>query len=192
MLILGSGSPRRKEILHHFSLPFATASPSFDEDSVPFNGDPVDYVLTLSKGKVESLQQNFPDEPILGADTVVYFEGKLFGKPKNEQEAFSFLSQMSGKWHSVFTGMTLRKKNEEYQEFEEAKVLFNSLTEKQIQKYLSKLNWRDKAGGYAIQAAGGLIVRRIDGCYYNVMGLPVNALHLLLQSIGIDLWDFLK
>lgn len=191
-LILGSQSPRRKEILGYFSLPFEQATPLFDEDSIPFHGNPAKHVCELSHGKAQSLHHLFPKAIILTADTIVFQEGKLYGKPRNEKEAFEILSQLAGKWHSVFTGLTLRQDDREFHRFEETRVLFNPLTPEQVRHYQAKLHCTDKAGGYAIQMAGGLIVNRIEGCYYNVMGLPVNSVRHLLLQIGIDLWDYLK
>ncbi len=90
-LVLGSQSPRRKEILQSFSIPFTQASPPFDEEAVPFNGNPEDYVCTLSKGKGQSLLSQFPESVILTADTIVFREGKVYGKPKDKEDAFQTL-----------------------------------------------------------------------------------------------------
>lgn len=191
-IILGSQSPRRKEILGYFSLPFEQVTPSFDEESVPFEDNPTEYVCELSNGKALSLHHRFPDRIILTADTIVYWEGKIYGKPGNEQEAVQTLSHLAGKWHSVYSGVTLRYLDQEFHRFEETRVLFNSLTPNQIHMYQTKLHCADKAGGYAIQNAGGIIVNRIEGCYYNVMGLPINSVRELLLCAGIDLWEYLK
>lgn len=191
-LILGSQSPRRKEILSYFSLPFEQFAPNFDEETLLFKGDPGEYVSSLSKGKAESLQMQYPEAIILTADTVVYREGKIYNKPKNEEEAFQALTELVGQWHSVFTGVTVNANNRSYQQWEETRVLFNPLTPDEIRHYHKKIHWADKAGGYAIQMGGGLIVRKIDGCYYNVMGLPINTVRALLQKVGIELWEYVK
>lgn len=191
-IILGSGSPRRKEILGYFSLPYQQVTSNFDENSIPFEDDPKRYVLELSLGKAEALVAKHPDDVILTADSVVYREGKVYGKPDDEEDAFRSLSSLNGHWHSVFTGVTLLQGGAVYQGVEETKVLFNHLTEEQIRHYHSRIHWQDKAGGYAIQMAGGLLVKRIDGCYYNVMGLPINTVRSLLGEVGIELWDYLK
>lgn len=191
-LILGSQSPRRKEILGYFTLPFEQATPPFDENSVPYNNDPVQYVCSIAKGKADSLSHLYPKAAIITADTTVWRSGKIYGKPASSEEALQFLSELVGQWHSVFTGVSIRYGNIHYTESEETRVLFNPLTPEQIRHYHTKLHWSDKAGGYAIQMAGGLIVRKIDGCFYNVMGLPINTLHSLLNKIGIELWEYLK
>lgn len=191
-LILGSQSPRRKEVLGYFNIPFQQVSPDYDEEAVPFQGNPTEYVRILSKGKADSIAHRYPDAIIITADTIVYRDGKIFGKPKDEHEAYSFLHELQGNWHSVFTGMTLRHKGKEFQEVEETKVLFNQLTEQQMRNYHRDLHFVDKAGGYMIQGAGGLIVKKIEGCYYNVVGFPINALYSVLRLAGIDLWQHLK
>lgn len=191
-IILGSGSPRRKEILNYFSLPYKQVASAFDEESVPFLDEPQRYVLELSLGKAEMLIKDYPDDIILTADTIVYREGKVYGKPGDVEQAYEALSSLVGHWHSVFTGVTIAKEGVIYQHAEETKVLFNHLTEQQIRLYHEKIHWQDKAGGYAIQMAGGLLVKRIDGCYYNVMGLPINTLRNLLKEVNIELWDYLK
>lgn len=190
-IILGSISPRRKEILSYFSLPFEQASPDYDEESIPYTGNPTDYVCQLSKGKADSLAHRFPDDIIITADTIVLMNGKIYGKPRNKQEGFQALSELSGNWHSVFTGVTVRKGPQEYSGAEETKVLFNQLTPEQIKWYHQQLHCEDKAGGYAIQQGGGIVIKKIDGCYYNVMGLPMNTLRELLGQVGIDLWHYL-
>lgn len=190
-LILGSNSPRRREILSYFKLPFEQVSPIFDEDIIPFDGIPNEYVSVLSKGKADSLSQRFPEAIILTADTIVFRDGKIYGKPQNAEEAFTSLSELVGRWHTVYTGVSVKKGDLEFHQVEATSVLFNPLTPDQIRHYLSRTAWADKSGGYAIQSAGGLIVNKIDGCYYNVMGLPLNTIHALLLKMGIDLWDYL-
>jgi septum formation protein len=191
-LILGSQSPRRREVLSFFNLPFKQVSPHFDEDSIPFNDNPQEYVKTLAKGKAHSLITQFPTSVILAADTIVYKQGKIYGKPRDEKEAFEYLKELSGQWHSVFTGLSIYSQGQDFQTLEETRVLFNELTEEQMQIYHHILEFADKAGGYMIQGAGSVIVKRIEGCYYNVVGLPVNALCSILRKVGINLWQHLK
>ena len=191
-IILGSESPRRKEILSYFSIPFTQAVSSFDEDSISFQGDPIAYTTTLAKEKGNALTLKYKNQPILTADTVVFIEGKIFNKPKNKEEAFSFLQELSNRWHSVFTAIALTYADQQQVKAEETKILFHSLTPDKINAYLDHVNFLDKAGGFAIQQSGGILVKRIDGCYYNVMGLPLTPLNELLHVIGIDLWHHLK
>lgn len=190
--ILGSQSSRRKEILNFFDLPFIQIASNFDEDSILFLENPKNYAQTLANEKAVSLAKRFPSSPILTADTIVYKDAKVYGKPKNKDEAYRFLRELSGGWHHVFTALALKKGDLLLQAVEETKVEFNSLNDEQIQLYHQKLDLSDKAGGYRVQGAGSLAIKSIQGCYYNVMGLPINSLQQLLKQIGIDLWDHLK
>lgn len=187
-LILGSQSPRRKEILGFFGIPFEVVSPAFVEEAVPFLGDPAAYVVEISKGKADSLASLYPKAVILTADSTVVCNGKVFNKPADEEEAYAFLNEFSGRWQSVFTGVTVRHGKEEHHGWEETRVLVNTLTPQQIRHFIESKLWVGKAGGYTIQAGGSLLVNQIAGCYYNVTGLPVNTVCDLLRRVGIDLW----
>ncbi len=191
-MILGSASPRRKEILQFFTIPFTTVPSHFDEEQIPFLGNPHDYVTLLAQSKAKCLTTQFPDEIIVCADTVVYLEGKVYNKPKDKAEGRKFLGELSGKWHEVATGICIAKGSQICCEAESTKILFNTLSNSQIEQYLTHFAYSDKAGGYAIQQGGGIIVKKIEGCYYNVMGLPLNTLSKLLASFDIDLWKHLK
>lgn len=191
-IILGSQSPRRKEILNYFNLPFKQMDPVFDEESVPFHGNPFTYVCQLAQGKANALACSLPSDAILiTADTIVFCNGKIYGKPKNKEEAFQSLQELSGKWHQVLTGVAVKKGDSLFTDAEETRVLFHSLSPNQIQKYQSKVHCEDKAGGYAIQNSGSMIVEKIEGAFHNVMGLPIHTLSKLLLKVDIDLWDYL-
>lgn len=190
-LILGSQSPRRKEILEHFSLPFIQIPSNFDESLIEYTGSPRDYAIRLSEEKARALSHQHPSSTVLTADTLVCLHDKLYGKPADEAEAFRFLSELSGHTHLVITAITVKTPDQEYSDAEETQVLFNTLSAKEISHYLKNVKWHDKAGGYAIQNAGAILVNRIEGCYYNVMGLPINTLRRLLSKVDIDLWDYL-
>ena len=191
-IILGSSSPRRREILNFFSIPFSQANPEFDEVQVSFNGDPVSFVKEVAHRKALSLIDRYPKDVILTADTVVYKKGRLFLKPESLEEAHAMLFDNYHKKHEVYTGICVVKKKECFLDVEKSTVLFNELTEPQIRSYLDTFSPLDKAGAYAIQKAGSLIVKRIEGCYYNIMGLPIQTAHRLLLKAGINLWDYLK
>ncbi|KAF3362044.1 hypothetical protein PHSC3_001355 [Chlamydiales bacterium STE3] len=191
-LILGSQSPRRKEILNYFSLPFEQISSKFDEESVAFDQDPAHYALQIAEGKANALSALYPEATILTADTVVFKAPHCYGKPQDEKQAFKMLKELHGNWHSVFTAVVLHYQHRTFSGVEETKVQFNSLSDTQIHQYIEALHWADKAGGYAIQLAGSLIVKKIEGCYYNVLGLPINVVASLLKKANIDLWDHLK
>lgn len=191
-LILGSCSPRRREILNFFSVPFKQVDSNFDESEVIFQKDPALFAKQVATRKAESLFERFPDEVILTADTVVYQGGRIFLKPQSIEEAHGMLRELSGKEHKVYTGVCVSKKNRSFSDAEETRVFFHELTEAQIRAYHNHFLPLDKAGGYAIQKGGSLIVKRIEGCYYNIMGLPIHTVRRLLLKAGIDLWDYLK
>lgn len=191
-IILGSSSPRREEILRFFSVPFVQISPPFEEDTILFEGNPSLYVETLAKEKANSLFSTHPDKLIITADTTVFYNGKIYNKPKDYLEAVSFLKELSGQWHSVFTGICMVSKGIFETQVEETKILFHTLQDEEIHQYLSHINFLDKAGSYAIQQGGAVIVKKIEGCYYNVMGLPLTPLRELLLKAGINLWHHLK
>lgn len=191
-IILGSSSPRRKEILDFFSLPFTVANPDFDEESITKDHDPAAFACLIAKQKALSISKTYKDDVILTADTVVHCKGTIFTKPLDEQSAYEMLSTLSGSWHSVFTGVCVMKNDQLFCLAEETKILFHPLSKKQIETYHDHFYFNDKAGGYAIQKGGSIIVKKIEGCYYNIMGLPLNTTRELLNKVGIDLWDFLK
>lgn len=188
-MILASRSPRRKEILSALGLDFQLLYPEFDESSVPFDSKkPFDYVCELASQKAFSIHGK-AQEIIISADTIVFCNEKIFGKPKDLDDAFSILEELCGKWHSVFTGVCVRKGEKAFSEYEKTEVFLNPLNAEQIKQFHRKINCLDKAGAYAIQGPGSLICQKIVGCYYNVMGLPVNTLATLLAKLGIDLWS---
>ncbi len=191
-IILGSQSPRRREILNFFSLPFRQINPDFDETQVLFHGDAASFASEVAKRKALCLNGRFPKEAILTADTVVHRQKRLFLKPESLEEAAAMLRELSGKEHQVYTGVCVAKGNDLFVEAEESRVFFHELTEPQIRSYIDTFAPLDKAGGYAVQKAGSLIVKRIEGCYYNIMGLPIHTVRRLLLKVGIDLWDYLK
>lgn len=190
-LILASTSPRRRQILGYFKLPFEIISPTFDEEAVPYETDPVVYAHRLSVGKAESVRKELPDRLILTADTVVFKDGRYFAKPRDRKEAKEFLQILSGQWHTVITSLTMVQGPRLYQEHGHTRVLFNPLSPLMIEKYLDTNEWTDKAGGYAIQGSPSLCIKRIEGCFYNAMGLPLNPLTSLLTRFDIDLWQYL-
>jgi septum formation protein len=191
-VILGSQSPRRKEILEFFSLPFTQVHSDYDEDLVAFSGDPAAFAKQVAFGKANALANLHPNAVILTADTVVYANNKLYLKPQTLPEARQMLREMAGKQHQVFTGVCVFFKNKYFIDAEKTHVEFLELTDDEIHMYTSIFSPLDKAGGYAIQKSGSLIVKRIEGCYYNVMGLPLQKVRQLLLNAGIDLWDYFK
>jgi septum formation protein len=191
-IILGSSSERRKHILNFFSLPYKQIDSNFDESTISQELSPDKYTCEIAKQKALKISSMYPKDIILTADTVVYFKNKYLLKPKDENEAFSMLKNLSGSTHEVYTGVGLKTENDIFVRAESSKIFFNKLSDIEIKTYHENFFFSDKAGGYAIQNGGSILVKKIEGCFYNVMGLPINTLRELLKKAGIDLWDFLK
>lgn len=191
-LVLGSQSPRRKEILSYFHYPFIQDTSFFNERDIPPHENPAIHAQQLATGKAKALLMKHPEATILTADTVVFKDGKYFDKPVDEQEAFAHLKSLVGSWHEVITALTIIHQGQIFEGHEKTRVLLNHLNSDQIALYHTHLPCADKAGGYMIQGPGSLIVKKIDGCYFNVMGMPINLLQTMLKQIGIDLWNCLK
>ena len=161
-LILGSQSPRRKEILSFFSIPFLQIPSGFEEEQVVFEGDPAKYAEELSLKKAEQSQARFPQDLILTADTVVFFEGEIFNKPTDETAAFRMLQRLSGQRHQVITAITVSSPHSSLTRSEITEIVFNSLSDEQILLYHHHCPCLDKAGAYTIQGQGGLLVNQIS------------------------------
>jgi len=182
VIYLASQSPRRQEILKSMELIFCVVKSSYQEKKIRGAG-PRKLTVVHAVGKVQQAQVTPGARFILGADTVVVFGKKIFTKPKNKKQAFKMLSQLSGKWHSVFTGVALldRQTNKIRKACVCTKVLFRELSSTQILKYMKRVNPLDKAGGYAIQKKPR-IVEKISGSYTNVVGLPVETFREMLKE----------
>lgn len=192
MLILGSSSPRRKEILSYFKIPFNVVLPDFDELSIPYEGNPHEYAEKISSGKAQAIQKLNLGLPILTADTIVVLGNELFLKPNDKQEAFEMLSKLVGNTHKVITAVTLLDEEQTRTITTETFVTFHEYNSDEIKRYIDSIPVLDKSGSYAIQGIGSLIVKKIEGCFYSVMGLPLNATYQLLIEFGFDLWDHIK
>lgn len=190
-IVLGSASPRRREILNFFALPTVVDPSPFDEEEIAFEDDPKKYVETLAILKGKALDEKYGEEVILTADTVVFLEGDILEKPRDDSHAFEMLQKLSGKTHEVMTGLAVRKKGRTFSGVETTRVIFNPLAKREIQAYLKTNHGKDKAGSYGAQEMSSLMVKGIEGDFYNVLGLPINLLRTLLNNVGIDLWDAL-
>lgn len=180
MLILASKSPRRKELLSLITTEFEIKSADVDE-TLPKNISPENAVLYLSKIKAEPFENGY--DTVIGADTVVAVDGRILGKPKNREDAFNMLKLLSGKSHSVFTGVTVISPTGRKSFYAETKVKFFELTDEEINAYIETHEPFDKAGAYGIQGKGSLLVEEIHGDYFNVVGLPVSLLNKALNEL---------
>ena len=192
--ILASASPRRKELLEQIGMKFEVRISEAEE--ITDATEPAEYVMELSFLKAEDIAGKIPvmydarginqDFVVIGSDTVVAAEGEILGKPKNKDDARRMISMLSGKTHQVYTGVTLmifkdeRMTRETF--YEKTDVTFYEMTEKQIENYISSPEPYDKAGAYGIQEYAGVFVEKINGDYYNVVGLPLSKLYQLLKK----------
>lgn len=179
-LVLASQSPRRREILERAGFDFTVRVAGVPEHPLP-GESPKDYVLRLSRSKAEAVQRA-PDEIVLGADTVVVLDHHLLEKPANAADAARMLRLLSGREHSVTTGICLVSNAGVRSSFEETRVEFAALSEEEIAEYVESGEPMDKAGAYAIQGLASKYIRRISGDYFNVVGLPVAQVYSLLKS----------
>ncbi|ADQ46257.1 maf protein [Caldicellulosiruptor kronotskyensis 2002] len=191
-LILASSSPRRIELLKQFGIEYEIIPSNIDE-SIDQSLSVEENVMQLAKKKAQEVFNKLREDNkhflVIAADTVVFVEGVILGKPSNEDEAFWMLRKISGKWHSVYTGVCIIDGPREriLVEYEKSNVYIKHMSDEEILRYISTKEPFDKAGAYAIQGFGSLIVERIDGCFYNVVGLPLYRLNTMLRKLGYDL-----
>ena len=181
MLVLASRSPRRREILQQAGIPFLVR-PS-DVDETPRDREfPRDYVARIAAEKVSAVPAA-PGEIVLGADTTVVAAGEMLAKPRDAADAARMLEMLSGRRHDVLTGICLKLAGRVITDCAETGVWFASLSRQEIAEYVASGEPMDKAGAYAIQGLAAKFVQRIEGCYYNVMGLPVAMVYRHLQAL---------
>jgi septum formation protein len=184
-LILASQSPRRKEILSFAGIPFTVRVPGIDE--ARFTGEsPGDYVqrLAVEKARAVSIAE---DEIVLSADTTVVFHNHVLEKPRDADDAGRMLALLQDAEHQVMTGICLRTQQEELVDLETTRVWFSPLTREEISAYVASGEPMDKAGGYAIQGLASKFIERVEGCYFNVVGLPVARVYRGLKQLGYEL-----
>lgn len=190
-IILASASERRKELLKRIVDKFQIVVSDFDENKIKFQGDCGSYVVELAKGKALNVAStlNAQENMIIASDTVVFLDNKVLGKPKNEQEAYNMLKSLSGKIHQVYSGIAIYNTitKEIVTDYVCTEVKFSNISDETILKYIESGEPMDKAGAYGIQGYGGIFVEKINGCYYNVVGLPLNKLYFLLKEMGVNL-----
>lgn len=191
-MILASASPRRKEILENFGFLFKTIVKNIDETSDKTRAE--EKILEIAEKKARAAAIDFPDENVVGADTVVVVDGKILGKPKNKEEAFSMLKSLSGRSHEVITAFSFINinKNISYSDYEITKVYFKNLTDDEINWYINTKEPMDKAGAYGIQGKGAFFVEKIEGDFFSVMGFPLGKFVRFLNKTGFNLNDLEK
>jgi len=192
-LILASSSPRRRQLLGYLGVKFEVI-PSHFEEIVDQSLTPAEVVVDLSIAKAQEIAEKIGASTIgatvvLGADTVVVLDGQMIGKPDSRQQAVEMLSQLSGQCHEVFTGVALielpgRRVTSAYQV---SKVYMRTIEPSEIQSYVETGEPMDKAGAYALQGIGSVFVEKIEGCFTNIIGLPVPLVVQLLRGLGIEI-----
>jgi len=187
-IILASSSPRRKELLENIGLKFKVEPSNYEED-IPPGLEPHELARKISLGKAKTVASKHQNAIVIAADTFVVLDNRILGKPHTEKEARKMLEALSGKSHSVITGFSIldtgNKKT--ISKSVETKIYFRKFTPAEIDAYVESKEPLDKAGAYAIQGLGAVLVERIEGDYFNVIGLPLSALTEALKEFGINI-----
>ena len=186
-LVLASASPRRTELLGRIGVEHTVLPAHVDEThNVP--DQPGEHVCALAERKALAVAENNPEAVVLGSDTIVYHDGDILGKPRDFEHACELVRRLAGSLHEVYTGIALAGPDgrEVASEFEKTRVKFRELSDEDIRRYVATEEPFDKAGAYGIQGYGATLVEKVDGCYFNVMGLPLVRLVRMLQTRGIE------
>jgi septum formation protein len=183
MLILASQSPRRKEILETAGIPFQVKVANVDE-SVHSGEAPNSYVRRVAAAKAMAVPRE-PGDVILAADTTVVAAGQILGKPEDANDAKRMLRLLSGEFHEVLTGICIFSGTKLQIDAESTLVYFSKLSEEEIESYVHSGEPMDKAGGYAIQGLASKYIQRVEGCYFNVVGLPISLVYRHLKAVGV-------
>lgn len=182
-LILASESPRRRELLSMLGFPYE-AIVSAVEETVPADIAPDALVETLALQKAEAVAQMHPDACVIGADTIVYIDGQIIGKPRDDADATRILGLLQGRAHAVYTGVAVLTPRGRDLRHDITRVTFAPMTEREIAWYVSTGEPRDKAGAYGIQGPGGIFVERVEGNYFTIIGMPLPLLYRMLREAG--------
>lgn len=185
-IVLASRSPRRKQLLESLGLDFIVHPSDIDESKI-YNASPDKYVISLAKAKAVAVSNEYSDSIIIGSDTTVHFKGDYLNKPETKEEAYQMLSSLSGNYHSVYSGISVLDNSRMIlkTDYSETKVKFRNLFKDEIEQYIESGSPMDKAGAYGIQDDfGATFVERIKGDFYNVVGLPLVKLYLILMELA--------
>ena len=189
-IVLASGSPRRQELLGRMGITDFTVRVPEVEESYPAGLSPEETVCYISREKSDAARLLCDEnELIITADTMVFLDDKRLGKPKDEAQALEMLTALAGRRHTVCTGVTVRRGDVILTRAQSTDVYFRPATERELRAYIRTGEPMDKAGAYGVQGKGSLLVRRIDGDFFNVMGLPVEMLAVMLKTFEIDLLE---
>lgn len=187
-IILASSSPRRKELLELVGVKPEIVIPQADE--TPLANESVEEFLrrvTIAKGS-SVYHKGLADSLIISSDTIVLLDGRMIGKPRDPADARVILQELSGHMHEVWTGVAVFSNSEILYDVSRTRVYFNSISDGELNYYLENEHYMDKAGAYAIQGKASVFIERIDGCYFNVMGFPLNMFYGMLKQLGVELY----
>ena len=192
--ILASSSPRRRELLLRLQTPFDIILPDVDESIIPPDGSPETYCTALAELKANDISQHYPNNLVIGSDTIVVLDNNIMGKPEDKAMAQNMLEALSSKTHHVYTGVCLKwaERNIHHLFAEITTVTFRKLSERDINHYIESFPPYDKAGSYGIQDWSAVFVKEIKGCYDNVVGFPISRFYEELKKLGINLLDSLS
>ena len=184
-LVLASASPRRRQLLAEHGYEF-TVAPADVEEIAPAHFTPREVVLWNARSKANAIARSRPDEIVLGADTLVAFGGRIFGKPRDMEEALAMVRELNGRAHEVFSGVCIARTatGEERTFAEVTRVHFRKLSNAQLRAYLARIGPLDKAGAYAAQDDRGELIERVEGSFTNVIGLPMESLAEAMRAFG--------
>ena len=188
-LLLASTSPRRSAILHQLGVPFEVVAPRYEE-AADEGADPIELVRAHARGKARSVAEEGGERPVLGVDTDVVLEGRVYGKPAHATDAEAMLEALGGRTHEVVSALCLVTPGWEELHHEVTRVTFRPLTARDLALYVASAEWEGRAGGYAIQGLGAGLVERIEGDYLNVVGLPAALLVRLLAERFAGVYGF--
>ncbi|UZT82305.1 Maf family protein [Caproicibacterium sp. BJN0003] len=184
MFILASSSPRRSDLLHQAGYDFEVI-PAQVNEACPHGTPPMQRVEQLARRKAIAVAKQHPGDAVLAADTLVAFKGRILGKPQTPEMAKKMLELLSGQVHQVYTAFCLIANNEVYEDKDCTSVEFYRIEPEEIEAYIASGEPLDKAGAYGIQGRGAVFVKRIDGSFTSVVGLPLGKIHRILKKVGI-------
>ncbi len=179
-IILASSSPRRREILSMLGIEFEVIPPEVKEEKLK---NPVLTARRLSYLKALDVWKKNRDALVIGSDTLVFIDNEIIGKPENEEEAFHILKKLSGRWHKVVTAVSFISREKKITVHDIARVKFRELSDEEIMEYIKTGEPMDKAGAYGVQGRGAIIVEKINGNFYTVMGLPIVKVAEILKKV---------
>lgn len=189
-IILASKSPRRIELLKSIGMKFTSCNSNINENKISKHMPPAKYCKNLSYLKASTVLKNNNDKLIIGADTIVCCNNEILGKPKNKKDALNLLRKLNNKTHYVYTGISMISKDYNHSFHDKTSVTFNMISVKEFKYYIDNFNPFDKAGSYGIQDWSKVFIKKINGCYYNVMGFPISKFYNYVNKYDLLKKDF--